>query len=359
MYLDKIVIENFGPIENAVITCPFDENKNPLPLILVGTNGSGKTSILANIIDTFVEFKRKKYTKLQEVKENNYLKVGKKNYISSGKGYSYVNIKAVYGESSASYVDFSRIMSFEEFDSQFNKVNFENIAWEDPKLISDGYFKTVNANEAFLETFEKEVLLFFPFSRYEIPAWWNPDHQIGFNFEEKYVGVSDRNFIKNNVVKETEEWILNVFLDAELYERKTSSLGQLLGKDNPNKALGALDKLNILTGYAGKNSTLKNSINELLTTLYKAKDPSIERVRLGISDKNYRRISVVSKREGESEIEIAPTISHLSSGELMIFSLFCSILKEYDQLNLGDILIVPKVLAYSKSKILLEHISYQ
>jgi hypothetical protein len=44
------------------------------------------------------------------------------------------------------------------------------------------------------------------------------------------------------------------------------------------------------------------------------------------------------------EFEIAPTISHLSSGELMILSLFCLILKEYDLLikgntvNLGEII---------------------
>jgi predicted ATP-binding protein involved in virulence len=334
MYINKIAIENFGPLQRIVIDCPFDEHQNPLPLILVGTNGSGKTSILANIIDALVELKRKKYQKLQEVEEQNYLKVGKKNYITSGKKYSYVNIKVTYADNSASYVDFARVISQEAFNDQFDKNNFENINWQDQKLVAEGYFKTVNANNDFLETFENEVLLYFPFSRYEVPAWWHPDHELGFHLKEKYIGVSDRNFIKNNVVEEVEEWLLNVSLDAEIYEKQLISLGQFLGQGV--QAPENLNQLKIFTGYSGKNTSLKNTINELLTILYKAKDPTIESVRLGISDKSYRTISVIEKREGLPEAQIAPTISHLSSGELMIFSLFCSILKEYDQLNKGN-----------------------
>lgn len=306
-----------------------------MPLILVGTNGSGKTSILANIIDAFVELKRKKYHKLHEVEENNYLKVGKKNYISSGKKYSYVNINATYGANSASFVDFSRAITQEEFNAQFNQNDFENINWQDQNLVDQGYFKTVVANNDFLKTFENEVILYFPFSRYEVPAWWHPDHELGFQFKEKYIGVSDRNFIKNNVVKEVEEWLLNIFLDAELYEKQLVKLPQEIGQDAP-QIQAFLSQLNFFAGYSGKNTSLKNSINELLTILYKSKDPKIESVRLGISDKKYRRIAVVQKRDGLPESEIAPTISHLSSGELMILSLFCSILKEYDLLDKGN-----------------------
>jgi predicted ATP-binding protein involved in virulence len=341
MYINKITIENFGPLQRVVIDCPFDEHQNPLPLILVGTNGSGKTSILANIIDALVELKRKKYKKLQEVEGQKYLKVGKKNYITIGKEYSYVNIKVKYGDNSASYVDFARAISQEAFNDQFDKNNFEDINWQDQKLVTEGYFKTVNANNDFLETFENEVLLYFPCSRYEVPAWWHPDHELGFHLKEKYIGVSDRNFIKDNVVKEVEEWILNVFLDAEIYEKQLISLDKAL--DQIVQIPGNLNQRNILVGYSGKNTSLKNSINELLTILYKAKDPTIERVRLGISDKSYRRISVIEKREGLPEAEIAPTISHLSSGELMIFSLFCSILREYDQLNKGNNIILGEI----------------
>jgi len=336
MYIKKILIQNFGPIENVTIDAPFDETNNPLPLVLVGTNGSGKTSVIANIIDAFVELKRKKYKKLQEVEEQNYLKVGKKNYIKGGKSYSYVNIKLEHNNIHASYVDFARSISAEDFNGQFDVNNFENISWQDQGLVLDGYFKSVNANNDFLKAFEEEVLLYFPFSRYEVPAWWNPEHELGFHMKEKYIGVSDRNFIKNNVVKETEEWILNVFLDSEIYEKQLVGLGNLLNKIAPNAAgEGNLDQLRILTGYAGKNTSLKNSINELLTILCQSKNPNIERVRLGISDKSYRRIVVIEKMNGQPEVVIAPTISHLSSGELMVFSLFCSILREHDQLNKG------------------------
>lgn len=337
MYINKIKIENFGPINNLIIDSSFDEDRNPLPLILVGTNGSGKTSILANIIDSLVELKKKKYNKLQEVEGDNYFKVGKKNYITTGKEYNYVNIQFIYNNQTAHYIDFSRNISNEEFSEKFNQNDFENIQWGDAKLIKDGYFKNTIANDEFLESFEKEVLLYFPFSRYETPAWWNSEHDLGFNIQEKYLGASDRNFIKSNIVKEVEEWLLNVFLDAEIYEKQLIEFNTALGNNIVlPEDKNYLNTSDILLGYAGKNTSLKNSINALLTILYKAKDSSIERVRLGISDKRYRRIAVIAKKIGLDEVEIAPTISHLSSGELMIFSLFCSILIEYDQLNINS-----------------------
>ncbi len=336
------MIENFGPLQNVAIDCPFNEQDGaPLPLIMVGTNGSGKTSVIANMVDGLVELKRKKYEEIQEVKDRNYLKIGKKNYIKSGHDYSYINMEIQYGENSASYIDFTRRISAEDFNVQYGQENFENINWHDPKLLSDGYFKAVNANDEFLKAFENQILLYFPFSRYEIPGWWHPDHELGFQLKEKYVGVSDRNFIKNNVLKEIEEWILNVFLDAELYEKQIVPFGHILNQlpgQEGGQISANLGHLNVFLRYDGKNTSLKNSINELLTTLYKAKDSDVENVRLGISNKSYRRIAVLKKKIGTAEIEIAPTISHLSSGELMIFSLFCSILKEYDQLNTSPVI---------------------
>jgi hypothetical protein len=90
----------------------------------------------------------------------------------------------------------------------------------------------------------------------------------------------------------------------------------------------------LLAGYAGPNAATLEHLNKLLTQLYKAKDPTITHARLGISGKASRRISVLLKTSASTqEVNVAPTLSHLSSGEFLAFSLACSILREYDLVN--------------------------
>ncbi|NLN13422.1 MAG: hypothetical protein GX169_04310, partial [Arcobacter skirrowii] len=55
MYLKNIAIKNIGAISELSIELPFDINRNPKPLILVGENGTGKTIFQSQIIDSFYE----------------------------------------------------------------------------------------------------------------------------------------------------------------------------------------------------------------------------------------------------------------------------------------------------------------
>ena len=46
MYISKILVENVGPIEKATIQFPFNDNGSPKPVVIVGENGTGKTTLL-------------------------------------------------------------------------------------------------------------------------------------------------------------------------------------------------------------------------------------------------------------------------------------------------------------------------
>ena len=55
MYLTHSLILNSGPIADLEFKAPFNDDGTPKPVILVGTNGSGKTNVLSVLADALVE----------------------------------------------------------------------------------------------------------------------------------------------------------------------------------------------------------------------------------------------------------------------------------------------------------------
>lgn len=55
MHLDELLIRNNGPIRNVHLNFTFNESGKPIPHIIVGRNGTGKTNLLSLIADAFME----------------------------------------------------------------------------------------------------------------------------------------------------------------------------------------------------------------------------------------------------------------------------------------------------------------
>ena len=54
MYIRKIVSKNLGPIKKIQLLLPL-ENGVPKPVVLVGENGTGKSTLISNVVDSFYE----------------------------------------------------------------------------------------------------------------------------------------------------------------------------------------------------------------------------------------------------------------------------------------------------------------
>ena len=94
MVLRNISIKNYGPIDDLSYTFRFDETGKPIPLVLIGKNGCGKTLLFSAIIDMMVEAKRKLYPNgILEVVGTNYYKIGNHSYIKVGTNTSSVKIE--------------------------------------------------------------------------------------------------------------------------------------------------------------------------------------------------------------------------------------------------------------------------
>lgn len=312
MYLEKLKIRNYGPIDSFDYQFSFDENHNPLPTILIGKNGTGKTLILSNILNSIIEIKRKFFDHLKEVDSNKYYRFTSKVYIKSGCNEAYENIEYT----NANFTELM-IRNYDKFKSVYNDNEYPNISINDTSLKNDGFFeKLVKPNT---NIFRDNIFLYFPVDRYYVPTWENTDNdKLKFVTNDlSIMGESTRNIIKYNILDEVEEWILDVIIDKMLYEKYT------LPYSENNTVV-------YKSHYTGKNTTILIKINELLTSIFKSK--GYTSVRIEVSNKSYRHISIMGKKDDGNEVEIAPKFSSLSSGEVMVFALFISILKEYDKI---------------------------
>lgn len=313
IYLKNIHIENYGAITKLNYECQFDKNGNPLPIVLVGKNGSGKTLFLSNILHSLIETKRQIYREIPEVDGDNFYRVGSKDYIQENKEFSYIN------------VDYSCNMHFTSiavrdtttFDFETLK-SYKHTNIHDEKFKQTGFFN--NSSECDKEVFNKSLFIYFPVDRYYYPKWLNSNNKhLSFLITETYLGVTKSDIIKDNLLADIEPWILDVIIDKYLYEQRT------LVYEQNGKSQQVLQ-------YLGKNTQIQEQINSIIRKIF----PNCEKynsARIGISTKQNRKISIMAIDRDGNTIELSPTFQNLSSGEIMILSLFCSILKEADKVS--------------------------
>ncbi len=327
MYVKKLVCENYGPIHRFTIEFPIEEDGRPQLIALVGQNGAGKSLVLSALLEALIEIKRKSYVALPEVPADEFFRLQKQDYIRAGQDYSYFEVEVQEGDSTAKLTELTRTLSFEAFQAKYPAAQYAHLQIADERFRESGFFKKAVVPKPIQDAIQHSVALYFPSFRYESPAWLNPSANLRLDTRSTLYGHSTESVVKTNIVHDIEVWILDLILDMELYEKHLVDL--------PGIPLPAgLQGLKLFVGYQGRNATTRTLLNQILTTIFKAKEPTLQTARIGISPKTSRRVSVIIKRgPGSDEEQIAPTFAHLSSGELMAFSIAATILREHDQLN--------------------------
>lgn len=315
-YVKKITMENYGAVTDLKYECTFDEYGNPAPIVMVGKNGCGKTLVLANIVNSIIEIKRKFYSKIPEVSGANFYRVGSKDYIQLGNIYYFVDINF----SNTAYCTNAaiRFLGDEYIGLLSNK---EHINVYDERLRKSGYFDSCNQGEQKL--FDQNIFLYFPVDRYYVPHWLNQKNEnLSFVVSENFVDEAKTDIIKNNVLQDIESWILDVFIDMYIYEQRII--------DVPT-AKGSQEKI----FFGGKNYQIKELINQIVRILF-PDGKEYHASRIGISKKGNRKIAIVAENNNGESIELVPEFQNLSSGEIMTFAIFCNILKEADRIADDD-----------------------
>ena len=177
MYAKRIQLVNYGPIEKLDIEFPFD-SETPKPVVLVGQNGAGKSILLSHIVNGLIAAKGIAYPETPEVETGKVYKLRDNSYIQAGSNYYFAR------------VEFDDAFFVSEIRSMFNKQEYSEVPpgisgtdaeglWGKVKPEDNDCYDSnfsIRSVSKITDLFARNCVLYFPFNRFEEPAWLNEEN---------------------------------------------------------------------------------------------------------------------------------------------------------------------------------------
>ena len=319
MYTKRVQIINYGPIDQLDIEFPFGGD-TPKPVVLVGSNGSGKSILLSHIVNGLISAQGVVYPDTPEVEIGKVFKIRSSTYIKNGTDGYFAR------------VDFEEGLFTQEITSGLPKKNYQTVptgfaqgdakdAWDrmdttkHDLLISN--FSTNNASKIEY-LFSNNCVQYFPHNRFEEPAWLNEGH---LNSDAELIvtvhmqGSTTRRIIKCSSLKENQNWLLDLLFDRAVLETHTVSVPL------PVQEGGQSVPVPVQIGPSGTATGVYGIALEVVRWVMKGELGA----RFGVGRRGNRVVSL----EGANG-NLVPNVFQLSSGETSLLSLFLSILRDFD-----------------------------
>lgn len=318
MYFKHIILRNIGPIDPINYNFPFNDDGNPKPLIIVGTNGSGKSVFLSHLLNPLMAAQQSAFDNA-EVEEGRVYKLRSPQYIRKGTTYSYSKVQ--FGPSF--FCDEWQLSRpREEYLKQFENPNIDS-SFEDIPLHEWSVFKG-NFSDSPLEVsrqFIDNCVLYFPANRFEQPAWLNEaslNAVATFVEHRKIDKTSNRRIVQQEPLQTSKDWLIDVIFDRANYEMQLSRIALPIEQLERTFEI----PVTMFTGYSGRSDNLWQAISQLIRLIFRTQD----NIRIGIGPRHNRTVSII-KNETE---ELVSNIFQLSTGQTAILNIGLSILRDFD-----------------------------
>ena len=176
MYVKKVQITNYGPIEALDIVFPFDGD-NPNPIVLVGANGSGKSIFLSHIVNALLSAQQRAYPGSPEVTADRVYKLRSPDYVRSGTEFSFTRVEFVDAPPAQELVLRTKPRNYQNLPEGISGTEAQE-SYNILKSSDTSIFHQVLDEQAARDLFEQNCVLYFPPNRFEEPAWLNEEHLI-------------------------------------------------------------------------------------------------------------------------------------------------------------------------------------
>ena len=317
MYLKQLIDKNVGPLTDIHIDFPFYDNGDPKPVVLVGENGTGKSTLLSNIVDAFFEMAEKAYTNATHPIYRNghqYFKAITPHEIHTGASslYSFISFMA---ENNPSYVFKSGNISVDEFKKQIGNQTI-NVSWKENENK-----KMVTASKDIIsKLWSNNIVCYFGPDRYEKPVWmgdkyYQTEDYLHLTVNNDWDGELKNQIMVRDVLSSNLQWLLDVIADSRA-DIEGSPTAMKLGNTT------SADMLFIL-------KQARNNLEKILSKII-GEDVFFQ---LNYRNSGGSRFRIVKKSDNSV---ICPTLDSLSTGQLALFNLFATIIRYADNNNINQ-----------------------
>ena len=311
IYLKQLIDKNVGPLSDIRIDFPFFDNGDPKPIILVGENGTGKSTILSNIVDALFEMAGKVYNNVKQYNEGSgyhYFKTISPSEIHTGASFLYSFILFT-SEKDLKYIFKSGNISVKDFKEQIGDKTI-NISWNNNENKKD----IIADKGTISDIWSNNVLCYFGPDRYEKPAWMGNKYYQTENFLHPTVknnldGILKNDIIIQDVTSYNLQWLLDVIADSRADIEGDPHSMRLAPTTNADDVF-----------------LLKQARNDLETILSKILGDDVY-FQLNYRNSGGSRFRIAKKR---GNIIVCPTLDSLSTGQIALFNMFATIVRYAD-----------------------------
>lgn len=313
MYLKKAIYENVGPLETVKFDFSLNENGSPKPIVFVGENGSGKSTVLSNIVDALFEMAGKSYINARQKADNGieaqYYKGISGAEIHENASFM-ISCLLFKGANEYKYIFKSGEISSEFFEKKFG-VEKGTLHWnekENDKRISI-------SEEDVIREWGDNVICYFGPDRYERPLWlgdkyYNIEEYIHPSVKERWKGKLTNPILVKNVTAETLQWLLDIIADSRA-DIKQNGDGTL-----------SIEHVNVQDLILLRQA--RANIEEILSKIVG------EQVYFDLNFRSAAGTRFRIKRKSDDSV-FCPSLSSLSTGQSALFNMFATIVRYADK----------------------------
>jgi len=249
MYLGEIIIKNSGPIEDFHFAPEFAPDGGPRPIVLVGANGGGKTSILSIVADAMVEVAATHFIDVAPVQGagHRFFRLIGSTTIRMGSTFELTLVK--FNDQAGD----RRVIGKAGTLPPALVANLSGSYPEVAPLQDNSATKITSAGDNVESVFRGGVYAFFQGGRTETPHWAvheTPDS--AGNFAPSIAGSLGKPIIVGKTFEQLKPWLVDLILDASI------DAGRLLQiPDHATMMVHALQAYNQIVPLQNLNSVIQ------------------------------------------------------------------------------------------------------